>query len=59
MHLAAEVQTPCVAVFSARGKPRVWFPYDEKHRVLYHKVECWDCNLDPCLVEEKKCILRG
>lgn len=57
MHLAAAAQTPCVAVFSARGKPRVWFPYGEKHRVLYHKVECGGCNLDTCVVENKKCIL--
>jgi ADP-heptose:LPS heptosyltransferase len=57
MHLAAAVQTPCVAVFSARGKPRVWFPYGEQHRVLYHRVDCWGCSLDTCIVEKKKCIL--
>lgn len=56
MHLAAAVQTTCVAVFSARGKPRVWFPYGSKHRVLYHRVDCWGCNLETCIVEKKKCI---
>jgi heptosyltransferase III len=56
MHLAAAVQTPCVAIFSARGKPRVWFPYGHQHRVLYHRVDCWGCNLETCIVEKKKCI---
>jgi ADP-heptose:LPS heptosyltransferase len=56
MHLAAAVQTRCVAIFSARGKPRVWFPYGQKHRVLYHRVNCWGCNLDTCIIEQKKCI---
>jgi heptosyltransferase-3 len=56
MHLAAAVQTPCVAIFSARGKPRMWFPYGRQHRVVYHRVECWGCNLDTCIVEQKRCI---
>jgi heptosyltransferase-3 len=56
MHLAVAVQTPCVAIFSARGKPRVWFPYGHQHRVLYHRVDCWGCNLETCTVEKKKCI---
>ena len=43
MHLAAAVQTPCVAIFAARNKPRVWFPYGKQHRILYHQVECWGC----------------
>jgi heptosyltransferase III len=56
MHLAAAVQTPCVAIFAARNKPRVWFPYGKQHRVLYHKVDCWGCNLETCIVEKKKCL---
>jgi heptosyltransferase-3 len=56
MHLAAAVQTPCVAIFSARNKPRVWFPYGKQHRVLYHKVDCWGCNLETCIIERKKCL---
>ncbi len=56
MHLAAAVQTPCVAIFSARNKPRVWFPYGKQHRVLYHKVDCWGCNLEICVTERKKCL---
>ena len=56
MHLAAAVQTPCVAIFAARNKPRVWFPYGERHEVVYHRVDCWGCGLETCIVEKKKCI---
>jgi heptosyltransferase-3 len=56
MHLAAAVQTPCVAIFAARNKPRVWFPYGKQHRVLYHQTNCWGCGLETCIVEQKKCL---
>jgi ADP-heptose:LPS heptosyltransferase len=56
MHLAAAVQIPCVAIFSARGKPRTWFPFGPQHRVIYHQVDCWGCNLDTCIIERKKCM---
>lgn len=56
MHLAAAVQTPCVAIFAARNKPRVWFPYGKQHRVLYHRTDCWGCGLETCIVERKKCL---
>lgn len=56
MHLAAAVQTPCVAIFAARNKPRVWFPYGNRHRVLYHQTECWGCGLETCIVEQKRCL---
>jgi heptosyltransferase-3 len=56
MHLAAAVQTPCVAVFAARNIPRVWFPYGDRHKVLYHPVDCAGCGLETCIVEKKKCI---
>lgn len=56
MHLAAAVQTPCVAIFAARNKPRVWFPYGKQHRVLYHQTDCWGCGLETCIVQRKKCL---
>jgi ADP-heptose:LPS heptosyltransferase len=56
MHLAAAVQTPCVAIFAARNKPRVWFPYGKQHRVVYHQTDCWGCGLETCIAERKKCI---
>jgi ADP-heptose:LPS heptosyltransferase len=56
MHLAAAVQTPCVAIFAARNKPRVWFPYGKQHRILYHQTDCWGCGLETCIIERKKCL---
>lgn len=56
MHLAAAVQTPCVAIFAARNLPRVWFPYGRRHRVVYHRVECSGCGLETCIVEKKRCL---
>lgn len=56
MHLAAAVQTPCVAIFAARNIPRVWFPYGHQHRVVYHHVECAGCGLETCIVERKRCL---
>lgn len=56
MHLAAAVQTPCVAIFAARNIPRIWFPYGAEHRVLYHHVHCAGCELETCIVERKKCL---
>ncbi len=56
MHLAASVQTACVAIFAARNKPRVWFPYGKQHRIVYHQTDCWGCGLETCIVERKKCI---
>jgi ADP-heptose:LPS heptosyltransferase len=56
MHLAAAVQTPCVAIFAARNKPRVWFPYGDNHRVIFHKTSCWGCGLETCIVEKKRCL---
>ncbi|MDA0239278.1 MAG: hypothetical protein O3A84_04525 [Proteobacteria bacterium] len=35
MHLAALVGTRCLAVFSARAKPGVWFPQGEHNRIFY------------------------
>lgn len=57
MHLAAAVQTPCVAIFAARNIPKVWFPFGEQHRVIYHRVDCMGCGLETCVVEGKKCLL--
>jgi ADP-heptose:LPS heptosyltransferase len=56
MHLAASVGTPCAAIFSARNKPGVWFPYGKSHNVIYNQVECYGCELDMCEQERKKCI---
>lgn len=56
MHLAASQNTPAVAIFSARSKPGVWFPYGQQHRVIYHQPTCYNCGLENCIVNQKKCI---
>jgi ADP-heptose:LPS heptosyltransferase len=57
MHLAASVGTPCVSIFSAHTVPGMWFPFGEGHEVIYHKTDCYGCNLVDCTHLEKKCIL--
>jgi heptosyltransferase-3 len=56
MHLAASVGTPCVAIFSARNRPGIWFPFGSAHQLIYHQTECFGCNLEVCTIEKKKCI---
>jgi heptosyltransferase-3 len=57
MHLAACVDTPCVAIFSARSLPRQWFPRGRLNRVIYRRTECAGCSLSDCVVEKKRCLL--
>jgi ADP-heptose:LPS heptosyltransferase len=56
MHLAAAVQTRCVAIFSARNRPAVWFPCGSGHEILYHRTDCWGCGLETCIKQRKKCL---
>jgi heptosyltransferase-3 len=56
MHLAATVGTACVAVFPARNKPRIWFPWGDQHEIVYYRTDCWDCDLEICLEQKKKCL---
>ena len=56
MHLASAVGTVCVAVFSARSRPGVWYPYGEQHRVLYHQTPCFGCELETCVRYQRECI---
>jgi ADP-heptose:LPS heptosyltransferase len=54
--MAAALQTPVVAIFSAQSKPGEWFPYGKKNQVAYRKVECYGCNLNQCKYEVVKCM---
>jgi ADP-heptose:LPS heptosyltransferase len=56
LHLAAAVGTPCVAVFSSRNLPGVWFPYGSQHEVIYHRIDCEGCKLEVCPDRNKECI---
>jgi ADP-heptose:LPS heptosyltransferase len=57
MHLASSVGTPCVAIFSGRDLPGVWFPRGEGHRVLFRPTECRGCGLVVCRDRQKECIV--
>ena len=57
MHLAASVSTPCVSISAANKLPGMWFPFGDAHQVIYHKTECFGCNLQVCTAEKKRCIL--
>ena len=56
MHLAAAVETPCVAIFSARNPPGFWYPSGKQHTVLIKEVECQGCMLNECVDQNMKCI---
>ena len=56
MHLAASLGVPCVIAFSAHGLPGVWFPAGQQNQVVYHQPACFNCGLETCVVEEKKCM---
>jgi ADP-heptose:LPS heptosyltransferase len=56
MHLAACVGTPCVIAFSARGLPGVWFPAGPHHQVVYHQTTCHGCQLETCIIENRRCL---
>jgi ADP-heptose:LPS heptosyltransferase len=56
MHLAATMGTICIAVFAARNLPRVWFPYGQGHRPIYHQTSCAGCGLEHCSRFNKMCI---
>ena len=56
MHLASSVGIPAVAIFAARNKPGVWFPYGNEANVFYKLVPCHGCRLSVCTEHEKVCI---
>lgn len=56
MHLAACAGVPCVIAFAARGLPGVWYPAGSQHRIIYHKVDCFGCNLETCIKQGRKCL---
>lgn len=53
MHLAAAVETPCVAVFAAIDYGGRWRPFGEKHIIFREKVECEACYKEVCPFENK------
>gem|GEM_PF-10283 len=58
MHLAAAVGVPCVAIFSSRERPGLWFPFGEGHRVFRSEIECEACGLVECIELGNECLKR-
>jgi asparagine synthase (glutamine-hydrolysing) len=58
MHMAAAVGVPCVAVFSSRERPGVWFPYGDSHRVFRSRIDCEGCWLVECIERQNECLKR-
>lgn len=56
MHLAANQNIPCIAIFSGHSLPGVWFPYGEQHKIYYKITSCNNCHKTVC-GNNKKCIL--
>lgn len=47
MHIAAAMQTPCVALFGPSGEDE-WGPWRVEHRVVTRNYSCRPCGLDGC-----------
>ncbi len=56
MHLAAAVGTKCIALFSARTYPGVWYPYGPQHIVLRRHVLCEGCMAYECKEHGNLCL---
>lgn len=57
MHLAAAYGVPCAIAFAAVDRRGRWFPVGDRHRPVYHTVDCAVCKLNTCIEQQKKCIL--
>ncbi len=49
MHIAAVIGKPVVALFSIRNILGRWFPYGQKHKILYYKFISCDYNEEKCI----------
>ena len=58
MHMAAAVGVPCVAIFSARTWPGMWFPYGQGHRTFQADIDCVGCMLFECVERKMECVMR-
>ncbi len=57
MHMAVSAGIPCVAIFSARDYPGLWYPYGHGHIVLRRTVHCEGCMLEVCHKNGKNCLM--
>jgi len=48
MHLAALLNVPIIAIFSARQYPNMWYPWGNNHVIFRKKTPCELCFLTEC-----------
>jgi ADP-heptose:LPS heptosyltransferase len=58
MHMAAAVGLHCVAIFSSRERPGLWYPPGEGHRVFRSAIDCEGCGLVECIELGNECLKR-
>jgi heptosyltransferase-3 len=47
MHMAAALDTPCVALFGPSNE-KIWHPWQVRHEIITENYSCRPCNLDGC-----------
>lgn len=57
MHMAVAAGIRCVAVFSARDYPGLWYPYGSGHTVFRVQLPCEGCMLEVCHEKGNACLL--
>ena len=58
MHLAAAGAVKCVAIFSSRERPGVWYPAGTGNHVFRSDIDCEGCGLTVCLTRDIECLRR-
>jgi ADP-heptose:LPS heptosyltransferase len=56
MHMAASVGIRCVAIFSSRDRPGLWYPQGPGHKIFRTAIECEGCGLSECLEKKNQCL---
>ncbi len=56
MHFAAAAGVPCAIAFASRTEPGIWYPAGHGHQIVYHRQSCSNCDLELCIVNEKRCL---
>jgi asparagine synthase (glutamine-hydrolysing) len=58
MHLAAAAGIRCVAIFSSRERPGLWYPAGSDNRVFRSEIDCEGCGLKVCITRNIECLRR-
>jgi asparagine synthase (glutamine-hydrolysing) len=58
MHLAAAAGVRCVAIFSSRERPGLWYPAGPGNRVFRSQIDCEGCGLKVCVTRNIECLRR-